>query len=574
MANEINQIKIGTQSYTIAPSGGPYVKTSGDTMTGDLYMANNGIYDCAYIGGSGDSDTVLFESNIGLGNYGFYQELDQIGGTSSNLVQGDGHFRNITTDIEQTDAAKGKPELPTAAAVELEITRRVNMEQKRCVTYAALKNLRDNENLEAGQWYRITDFVTTVGSAYSGTVQSAGHAFDILVFATSSSTLSETAFATQRSGDTYFSNCKLDAWELKYCLDNDITRFAWANTSVGKGIIYYMKDEFGNSASYDFKNIQYKVSFVDSAKCTALNAYNASGCSSSATGNINLLLTSRNTYYYTFSSTSGADLSLSGAAYDNTIKENISNKKIYLSFIVMKAPSIYRMSFEHGCQYISIECSSSIYVSMFKQNVSEVYISCKNFYRNIFENGTCYIVAFCSQDSCYSNYYGINSQYIISVLGYACRSIIFDGWVRYVCLYGQIAVGNYFKTEVNHFAWIAHATFSDNLSTSPTVTNVLAMPCGDAGGYFLDNHIYISSNYVYIGIPFFFSCNFTGRVEYLALNKQSSATYSFSTPTHYLEIAGGVYGSSTNGTCKILTPLNNSPSTVLIRKSNAKTVNV
>ena len=31
------------------------------------------------------------------------------------------------------------------------------------------------------------------------------------------------------SGD-YFANCHLEAWELKYCLDNDTTRFNWANT--------------------------------------------------------------------------------------------------------------------------------------------------------------------------------------------------------------------------------------------------------------------------------------------------------------------------------------------------------
>lgn len=127
--------------------------------------------------------------------------------------------------------------------------------------------------------------------------------------------------------DTYFSNSKLESWEIKYCLDNDTDRFAWAQvarpernyiivddiykfyeydktdnyirwqltthqsyyayteptvsagdnlfedpslqTSVGKitelgtdpeiyagtGVIYYMKDEFNNECSYDFKNI-------------------------------------------------------------------------------------------------------------------------------------------------------------------------------------------------------------------------------------------------------------------------------------------------------------------------------
>ena len=55
----------------------------------------------------------------------------------------------------------------------------------------------------------------------------------------------------------YFSNSNLDAWELKYSLDNDTTRFAWADIENGKGVIYYMKDEYGNECPYDFKNIQF-----------------------------------------------------------------------------------------------------------------------------------------------------------------------------------------------------------------------------------------------------------------------------------------------------------------------------
>ena len=50
----------------------------------------------------------------------------------------------------------------------------------------------------------------------------------------------------------------LPAWELKYCLDNDIGRFLWADVENGKGVIYYMKDEYGNECPYDFKNIMFK----------------------------------------------------------------------------------------------------------------------------------------------------------------------------------------------------------------------------------------------------------------------------------------------------------------------------
>lgn len=56
----------------------------------------------------------------------------------------------------------------------------------------------------------------------------------------------------------YFTDANLPAWEIKYSLDNDDTRFAWADTENGKGVIYYMKDEWDNECHYDFKNIMFK----------------------------------------------------------------------------------------------------------------------------------------------------------------------------------------------------------------------------------------------------------------------------------------------------------------------------
>lgn len=50
----------------------------------------------------------------------------------------------------------------------------------------------------------------------------------------------------------------LPAWELKYSLDNDTMRFVWADEDSGKGVIYYLKDDWNNECPYDFKNIQFK----------------------------------------------------------------------------------------------------------------------------------------------------------------------------------------------------------------------------------------------------------------------------------------------------------------------------
>jgi len=51
------------------------------------------------------------------------------------------------------------------------------------------------------------------------------------------------------SGLDYFDNSKLEAWKLKYCLDNDTSRFAWADEVNGKGVIYRMVDEFNNDCA-------------------------------------------------------------------------------------------------------------------------------------------------------------------------------------------------------------------------------------------------------------------------------------------------------------------------------------
>lgn len=61
----------------------------------------------------------------------------------------------------------------------------------------------------------------------------------------------------------YFFNSNLAAWKLKYCLDNDDSRFAWADTINGVGVIYQMIDEYNNDCPYDFKNIQFLRSYTD-----------------------------------------------------------------------------------------------------------------------------------------------------------------------------------------------------------------------------------------------------------------------------------------------------------------------
>lgn len=122
------------------------------------------------------------------------------------------------------------------------------------ITYAELKALRDNSQLAVGTTYIITNYQCTTTQENT---QSANHQFDIIVVADSPNTLNENARARIHKGDTYFAECKLEAWELKYCLDNDTTRFAWADEVNGKGVVYWLKDEHNNECPYDFKNIMF-----------------------------------------------------------------------------------------------------------------------------------------------------------------------------------------------------------------------------------------------------------------------------------------------------------------------------
>ena len=61
--------------------------------------------------------------------------------------------------------------------------------------------------------------------------------------------------------DDYYEPTRIDetnlsAWDIRYCIDNDTNRFEWASPN-GKGVIYWLKDEYNNECSYDFKNLIY-----------------------------------------------------------------------------------------------------------------------------------------------------------------------------------------------------------------------------------------------------------------------------------------------------------------------------
>lgn len=204
-------------------------------------------------------------------------------------------------------------------------------------TWSELKVMRDNSQLVAGQQYRITDYTCTTTQAAT---KSAGHVFDIIVTADSESVLNEEARAIQHDEDTYFNDCDLNAWKIWYCIDNDTNRFAWADSTNGKGVIYRMIDEFNNDVAYDFKNIQFyrKWDSSKSSWSTISNDNTGVPC-------------------YTFSSEGSSstveftDMSLSASnnVYSNVIKEYIRSNKQKLNNNCFFGTTQYKNTFGVNC---------------------------------------------------------------------------------------------------------------------------------------------------------------------------------------------------------------------------------
>ena len=406
------------------------------------------------------------------------------------------------------------------------------------ITYSDLKTLRDTSKLIPGTWYRITDYQCTTTQQNT---QAANHQFDIIVRADDANVLNENAYAAHHEGDTYFANSKLGAWELKYCLDNDDNRFAWADIDVqeciyddgmnlcprdssndmvydgsnyygwtwfgnhtvytisatpspgdsayfysdnmmeevfyieryqpahignGKGIIYYMKDEFGNECHYDFKNIQFR--FTSAIPKPGIVA---------------------NVYYYTFSVVSGTndatvtDHSLNGGyCHDNKIGQcfTVDLHKLVLPHNVFRNGSstshCYSNTFGYGCynNTFGYGCYLNIFGNGFYSNTFGAICISNTFGdrcdHNTFEGG-CRHNTF--KNECIYNTFGDSCTN--NTLGERCRNIYLGQFSVYntfgnYCTYNTL--GNYCKG--NTFGNTCYSIkFGDSSSTKSYYKNVI-----------------------------------------------------------------------------------------------------
>lgn len=132
--------------------------------------------------------------------------------------------------------------------------------------------------------------------------------------------------------ETKMVSVNLGAWELKYCLDNDKALFEWA-IPEGKGVIYYLRDEFGNAAPYDFKNIMFQRKKITAVGNTLLNSFlNKYG---GQDGQYQITALGDTKYLYTFSDDTYGDASLFGGAAYNSIEPYILDGKRTLNDIVL-----------------------------------------------------------------------------------------------------------------------------------------------------------------------------------------------------------------------------------------------
>ena len=342
--------------YNVTETGDNYAWTSTewDKLAGEIDLS-------AYLTSDDASNTYETIANVNsLGNI-----VSGHTGDISNL-------QAVKADKATTLSGYGIEDTYTKTEIDINFE---NHKTHSDVTYEELLALINNNGLIPSSSYRITNYTTTTAQ---GDTTSAGYDFDVIVTALSNNELSEIASCVRKAGDTYFENAKLEAWEIKYCIDNDTTRFAWADSINGKGVIYYMKDEWGNECPYDFKNIQFKKSDV---------------------------------FLYTFGGTT--DNSLTGGCHHNTMMEYTLNSVLTLNFNTFGTSCYsntfgsycYSNTFGTNCNYNMLD--SGCYANTFGNACSgnTFGISCRI---NIFGD------AFGSNmfgNSCRENTFGINCYY-------------------------------------------------------------------------------------------------------------------------------------------------------------------
>lgn len=366
----------------------------------------------------------------------------------------------------------------------------INQELKnyKSITWEELKNLQDNSELVPGQQYRITDYVCTTTQDKT---RAQDHQFDIVVTATSSSKLDENAKATHHNGDTYFSSENLNAWELKYCLDNDTAKYAWADETNGKGVIWHMKDDFDNECYYDFKNIQILRDADFNTK------YGFEDYTNSMNQTVHYGLTASDYYYYTFTY-----IDANNTVYDLSLGNvQKTNKWDCLNNVNL---GISNGSGDSNTQQIPLNvfCANSqgtgnaksIYCNTIKgynntfggRNTRNIILEALAYDNFFADTGYCYDIHL--YDSCFSNIFRGTTQGLTGAILYRNT---FEGDITN-CNFAGITRDNTFKgsiTDCTLFGYVAHNTVQQ-IARCYIFGHFTNNTCADAFGQCTISHMF------------------------------------------------------------------------------------
>lgn len=115
-------------------------------------------------------------------------------------------------------------------------------------TFHQLLNLLEQNKLQIGQNYLITDYSTTAVSYSDILVNTAGTNEPLIVTAIATNKLHEKAISTLYPAD-----------EIWYDINNDSGKYTWADAANGKGVIYRRIDGNNNDCPYDHRGIKFAV---------------------------------------------------------------------------------------------------------------------------------------------------------------------------------------------------------------------------------------------------------------------------------------------------------------------------
>jgi len=404
-------------------------------------------------------------------------------------------------------------------------------------TYDQLSSLIAKSELVPGQVYRLIDYQCTTTAKNT---RSAGNQFDLLLTADTVNSFSHVARAIQSKSIDYFSNCNLAAWEIRYNFYNDSNLYNWADYENGKGVIYYMKDEWQNEAYYDFKNIQYTgFKVVNRSACTSANVITTNYFSAA----FDKCMTEANKYYYTFSYIDAngdiCDRTVVGDYYvrnnsigvtNNGASEEYDDDKGWLNVNKVPYTTLPWVIFTNlnSVNIGGVKCLEYAIDNVFTMSsniIIESYFSCNNL--------------FIDSSSIYHNGNGItnntfeHSHSIVFVTNRNSRSLDEGEVIQNVF---TLSRANFFKTgilrsnvltsRVEYICCLASQFSYNNLDSY--VSKILIN--ATSSGIFYENKMSQNVDTVTINIPYFRANTIMPMCTSLTLNKDTSTTHSWAKP--------------------------------------------